>query len=144
MTAAEFEQSRDALVKDFIEVLNEADSLLKQANKESGENASDLRAQVESKLRAAKLKLQDMQDDAMDRANATAHATIEYVHDNPWQALGVAVVAGLLAGMQIGRTPGRRFVAVTGIAAAMGVLLYRAFSTVDSGTPEREAGELSF
>jgi len=103
MTAARFERSRDALVKDFTEVLTEADSLLKQATKESGEKASDLRAQVESKLRAAKLKLQDMQDDAMDRAKATARATDEYVHDNPWQALGVAAALGVLIGLLIGR-----------------------------------------
>ena len=103
MTAARFERSRDALVKDFTEVLTEADSLLKQATKESGEKASDLRAQVEAKLRAAKLKLQDMQDDAMDRAKATARATDEYVRDNPWQALGVAAALGVLIGLLIGR-----------------------------------------
>jgi len=103
MTAARFERSRDALVKDFTEVLTEADSLLKQATKESGERASDLRAQVETKLRAAKLKLQDMQDDAMDRAKATARATDEYVRDNPWQALGVAAALGVLVGLLIGR-----------------------------------------
>jgi ElaB/YqjD/DUF883 family membrane-anchored ribosome-binding protein len=103
MTAARFERSRDALVKDFTEVLTEADSLLKQATKESGEKASDLGAQVESKLRAAKLKLQDMQDDAMDRAKATARATDEYVRDNPWQALGVAAALGVLIGLLIGR-----------------------------------------
>jgi ElaB/YqjD/DUF883 family membrane-anchored ribosome-binding protein len=103
MTAARFERSRDALVKDFTEVLTEADSLLKQATKESGEKATDLRAQVETKLRAAKLKLQDMQDDAMDRAKATARATDEYVRDNPWQALGVAAALGVLVGLLIGR-----------------------------------------
>ena len=103
MTAARFERSRDALVKDFTEVLTEADSLLKQATKESGERASDLRAQVETKLRAAKMKLQDMQDDAMDRAKATARATDEYVRDNPWQALAVAAALGVLVGLLIGR-----------------------------------------
>jgi ElaB/YqjD/DUF883 family membrane-anchored ribosome-binding protein len=103
MTAARFERSRDALVKDFTEVLTEADTLLKQATKESGEKASDLRAQVESKLRTAKLKLQDMQDDAVDRAKATARATDEYVRDNPWQALGVAAALGVLVGLLIGR-----------------------------------------
>ena len=103
MTAAKFERSRDALVKDFTEVLTAADTLLKQATKESGEKASDLRAQVETKLRAAKLKLQDMQDDAMDRAKATARATDEYVRDNPWQALGVAAALGVLVGLLIGR-----------------------------------------
>jgi ElaB/YqjD/DUF883 family membrane-anchored ribosome-binding protein len=103
MTAARFERSRDALVKDFTEVLTEADTLLKQATKESGEKASDLRAQVETKLRAAKVKLQEMQDDAMDRAKATARATDEYVRDNPWQALGVAAALGVLVGLLIGR-----------------------------------------
>ncbi|HEY1461110.1 MAG TPA: DUF883 family protein [Casimicrobiaceae bacterium] len=103
MTAARFERSRDALVKDFTEVLTEADALLKQATKESGEKASDLRAQVEAKLRNAKMKLQDMQDDALDRAKATARATDEYVHDNPWQALGVAAAVGVLIGLLISR-----------------------------------------
>jgi ElaB/YqjD/DUF883 family membrane-anchored ribosome-binding protein len=103
MTAARFERSRDALVKDFTEVLTEADALLKQATKESGEKASDLRAQVETKLRAAKLKLMDMQDDAMDRAKATARATDEYVRDNPWQALGVAAALGVLVGLLMSR-----------------------------------------
>jgi ElaB/YqjD/DUF883 family membrane-anchored ribosome-binding protein len=103
MTAARFERSRDALVKDFTEVLSEADALLKQATKESGEKASDLRAQVETKLRAAKLKLMDMQDDAMDRAKATARATDEYVRDNPWQALGVAAAIGVLIGLLMSR-----------------------------------------
>jgi ElaB/YqjD/DUF883 family membrane-anchored ribosome-binding protein len=103
MTAARFERSRDALVKDFAEVLTEADALLKQATKESGEKASDLRAQVEAKLRTAKARLQDMQDDALDRAKATARATDEYVRDNPWQALGVAAAVGVLVGLLMSR-----------------------------------------
>lgn len=103
MTAARFERSRDALVKDFTEVLSEADALLKQATKESGEKANDLRAQVETKLRAAKLKLMDMQDDALDRAKATARATDEYVRDNPWQALGLAAALGVLVGLLMSR-----------------------------------------
>ena len=57
MTAARFERSREALVKDFADVLTEADALLKQASKETGEKASDLRAQVETKLRTARIKL---------------------------------------------------------------------------------------
>jgi len=103
MTAAKFERSRDALVKDFADVLTEADALLKQASKETGERASDLRAQVETKLRTARIKLQEVQDDAVDRAKAAARATDEYVHDNPWQAIGVAAVVGFLAGLLMNR-----------------------------------------
>jgi ElaB/YqjD/DUF883 family membrane-anchored ribosome-binding protein len=103
MTAARFERSRDALVKDFTDVLSEADALLKQAAKESGDKASDLRAQVEAKLRTAKLRLQEMQDDAVDRARAAARATDEYVHDNPWQAIGVGAAIGFLVGLVVAR-----------------------------------------
>lgn len=103
MTAARFERSRDALVKDFSDVLVEAETLLKQAAKESGEKATDLRSQVETKLRSAKLKLQELQDDAIDNAKAAARATDDYVHDNPWQAIGVAAAVGLLVGLVIGR-----------------------------------------
>ena len=103
MTAARFERSREALVMDFADVLTEADTLLKQAAKESGDKATDLRAQVEAKLRTARLKLADMQDDAVDRAKAAARATHEYVQDNPWQAVGVGVAIGFLVGLMVNR-----------------------------------------
>jgi len=103
MNAARFERSRDALVKDFSDVLVEAETLLKQAAKESGEKATDLRSQVETKLRSAKLKLQELQDEAIDNAKAAARVTDDYVHDNPWQAIGVAAAVGLLVGLVIGR-----------------------------------------
>jgi ElaB/YqjD/DUF883 family membrane-anchored ribosome-binding protein len=103
MTAARFERSRDALVKDFSDVLVEAETLLKQAAKESGEKATDLRSQVETKLRSAKLKLQELQDEALDQAKVAARVTDDYVHDNPWQAIGVAAAIGLLVGLVIGR-----------------------------------------
>jgi ElaB/YqjD/DUF883 family membrane-anchored ribosome-binding protein len=103
MTAARFERSRDALVKDFSDVLVEAETLLKQAAKESGEKATDLRSQVETKLRSAKLKLQELQDEALDQAKVAARVTDDYVHDNPWQAIGVAAAIGMLVGLVIGR-----------------------------------------
>jgi ElaB/YqjD/DUF883 family membrane-anchored ribosome-binding protein len=103
MTAARFERSRDALVKDFSDVLVEAETLLKQAAKESGEKASDLRTQVEAKLRSAKLRLMDLQDDAIDSAKAAARVTDDYVRDNPWQAIGVAAAIGFLVGLVISR-----------------------------------------
>jgi ElaB/YqjD/DUF883 family membrane-anchored ribosome-binding protein len=103
MTAAKFERSREALVKDFADVLTEADTLLKQAAKESGDRATDLRSQVEAKLRTAKLKLQDLQDDTVDRAKAAARATDEYVRDNPWQAIGIGAAIGFLFGLVLGR-----------------------------------------
>ncbi len=101
--AIDIEKTRDQLVDDFATVLGEAEDMLKKASHETGDRARDLRAQVEAKLLAAKLRLQEAQGEAMDRARDAARVTDDYVHDNPWQAVGVAAAVGFLAGMLINR-----------------------------------------
>ena len=81
----------------------EAEDLLKRAGNETGERAKDLRAQVEAKLLSAKLRLQELEGEAMDRAKDAARYTDDFVHDNPWRAIGVAAVVGFLAGLLINR-----------------------------------------
>src|SRR4051812_2395383 len=58
--------SRETLLDDFSTMLSEAEDLLKRASNETGERAKDLRAQVEAKLLAAKLRLQELEGEAMD------------------------------------------------------------------------------
>jgi len=95
--------SRESLLEDFSTMLTEAEELLKRAGNETGERAKDLRAQVEAKLLSAKLRLQELEGDAMDRARAAAHVTDNYVHDNPWRAVGAAAAVGFLIGLMINR-----------------------------------------
>ena len=101
--AIEIERTRDQMVDDFATVLTEAEDMLKKASNETGDRARDLRAQVEAKLLAAKLRLQEMQGDAVDRARDAARATDDYVHDNPWQAVGVGAAVGFVVGMLMTR-----------------------------------------
>jgi len=101
--AIDIERTRDQLVDDFATVLTEAEDMLKRASNETGDRARDLRAQVEAKLLAAKLRLQEMQGDAVDRARDAARATDDYVHDNPWQAVGAAAAVGFVVGMLMTR-----------------------------------------
>lgn len=101
--AANNESSRTRLVDDFATVLTEAEDMLKKAASETGEKARDLRTQVEAKLLTAKLRLQELQGQAIDQAKASARATDDYVHDNPWQAIGVAAAVGFLIGLVISR-----------------------------------------
>jgi ElaB/YqjD/DUF883 family membrane-anchored ribosome-binding protein len=95
--------SRESLLDDFSAMLTEAEDLLKRAGNETGERAKDLRAQVEAKLLSAKLRLQELEGEAMDRAKDVARFTDDYVHDNPWRAIGVAAVVGFLAGLLVNR-----------------------------------------
>jgi ElaB/YqjD/DUF883 family membrane-anchored ribosome-binding protein len=97
------ESSRDKLVDEFSSVLSEAETLLDKAAKETGDKARDLRSQVEARLLSAKLKLQELEGEAVDRAKAAARATDDYVHDHPWQAIGIAAGIGLAVGLLMNR-----------------------------------------
>ena len=94
---------REKLVDDFVSVLSEAEELLKKAGAETGERARDLRAQVEAKLLAAKLRLQELEGEAVDRAKEAAKYTDDYVHDNPWRSIGIAAAVGFVAGLMMNR-----------------------------------------
>ena len=94
---------RERLVDDFVSVLSEAEDLLRKAGSETGERARDLRAQVEAKLLAAKLRLQELEGEAVDRAKEAAKYTDDYVHDNPWRSIGIAAVVGFVAGLMLNR-----------------------------------------
>ena len=39
----------------------------------------------------------------LEKTKQAARATDDYVHDNPWQAVGVAAAIGLALGVLIGR-----------------------------------------
>ena len=97
------ENARDKLVDEFSAVLAEAEEMLKRAASETGDKARDLRSQVETKLLRAKLSLQELEGQAVDQAKRAARATDDYVHDNPWQAIGIAAAVGFVAGLLMSR-----------------------------------------
>ena len=97
------DDGRERLVDDLAAVLAEAEEMLKRASTETGDKARDLRSQVETQLLRAKLKLQEIEGEAIDHAKAAARATDDYVHDHPWQAIGIAASVGLLLGLMMHR-----------------------------------------
>ena len=97
------ENPRERLVDDLAAVLAEAEEMLKRAAVETGDKARDLRSQVETKLLRAKLSLQELEGEAVDRAKAAARATDDYVHDNPWRAVGIAAAVGVVVGLLMNR-----------------------------------------
>jgi ElaB/YqjD/DUF883 family membrane-anchored ribosome-binding protein len=58
---------------------------------------------MEDSLRTARVKVAEAQEVVVDRAKAAARATDDYVHANPWRAVGIAAGVGLVIGMLISR-----------------------------------------
>lgn len=83
--------------------LNDAEALLREAASATGERAAELREQALSSLKQTREALYDAQDEVLAQGRRAARATDEYVHDNPWQAIGMAGVVGLLLGVLLSR-----------------------------------------
>jgi ElaB/YqjD/DUF883 family membrane-anchored ribosome-binding protein len=95
--------SKDKLMADLKVVVADAEELLKATASQTGERIAAARARAEESLKVAKVRLADAQAAAVARTKAAAKATDDYVHENPWKAVGIAAVAGLLLGALISR-----------------------------------------
>jgi ElaB/YqjD/DUF883 family membrane-anchored ribosome-binding protein len=90
----EFDRARSRIAGDFRTMITDSEDLLKAAATVSGEGFAAARTKFEDKLRRAKATLAD----ASQPVRESAAATDNYVHGNPWTAVGVAIAAGVLIG----------------------------------------------
>ena len=95
--------NKDKLVSDMKAVVADAEEILRTTAGAAGEKMSEMRGKIEILLRDAKERLADAEAAIVDKAKATAAATDDFVHENPWQAVGVAAAVGLALGVLIGR-----------------------------------------
>lgn len=95
--------NRDELVSNLRSVINDAEEVLRTTADQAGGKASELRVRMQERLQQAKIRLQDLQDGAVQRAKAAGHAADDYVHDHPWRAIGAAAGFGLVIGLLLGR-----------------------------------------
>lgn len=102
-TPSSIDASKEQLVRDFKVLVADAEALLKATAGQSGEAVAAMRAKVNESLAVAKVKLTEAEQLALDKAKAAAAATDEYVHEKPWQAVGIAAGIGLVIGLLIGR-----------------------------------------
>lgn len=95
--------AKEKLIDSVKTSLNDAESLLREAAGSTGDKAAELRERAMNSLKRTREALYEAQDAVLERGRKAARATDDYVHDNPWQAIGIAGVTGLLLGLLISR-----------------------------------------
>ena len=95
--------SKEKLMQDLRMVVADAEELLRATASQTGEKVSAARERIQGHLDAAKERLEDAEAMMIEKTKAAALATDEYVHDNPWRAVGIAAGVGLVVGMLIAR-----------------------------------------
>ncbi|MDX9944843.1 MAG: DUF883 family protein [Azonexus sp.] len=99
MTAAH----KEKLVSDLKVVIADTEELLRATTDVAGEKMGELRERLGVRLRDAKDRVIDLEHAMIDKTKAAARATDDFVHDQPWKAVGVAAALGLALGVLIGR-----------------------------------------
>lgn len=95
--------SKEKLMQDLRAVVGDAEELLKATANQAGEKVSAARERIQENLVVARARLDAAEAAVIEKTKYAAKATDEYVHDNPWKAVGVAACVGVIVGMLIGR-----------------------------------------
>ncbi|OFZ86738.1 MAG: hypothetical protein A2W21_02395 [Betaproteobacteria bacterium RBG_16_66_20] len=95
--------NKDKLVADLKVVVADAEELLRATASQAGEKVAVARERIQASLATAKVKLGEAERALLEKTKEAARATDDYVRENPWQAVGIAAVAGLVLGILISR-----------------------------------------
>jgi ElaB/YqjD/DUF883 family membrane-anchored ribosome-binding protein len=72
---------------------------MKSVSNENGGKSQALRDKIEDNLKQAREYLHDFEGAVVDKSKVAARKTDEYVHENAWSTVGIAVGIGILIGL---------------------------------------------
>jgi len=103
LARVEGDVSKEKLMHDLRVVVSDAEELLRATAGQAGEKVAAARERIQENLAGAKARLVVAEEAVLAKTKLAAKATDEYVHENPWRAVGIAAGAGLIVGMLISR-----------------------------------------
>jgi len=102
-TTATGTASREKLMEDLKAVVGDAEELLKATAHQTGDKIASVRAKAEESLKTAKARIAEEGKVVVDKAKSAAKSTDEFVHAQPWKAVGIGALAGFVFGLLISR-----------------------------------------
>ena len=88
-----------AISREFQTLISDAENLLKQTTGSAGGQTEELRNRINANIERAKSLLKDSENTLRDQGQAARQATEDYLHEHPWQSLGIAAGVGFLLGL---------------------------------------------
>ena len=93
----------DQLIGEFKALMHDAEALIHGTEGHLDGALGTIRSKAAETLADLKEKIEDYEDVITDKAKAVAQDADNFVHRNPWEAVGVAAGLGLLIGIFIRR-----------------------------------------
>jgi ElaB/YqjD/DUF883 family membrane-anchored ribosome-binding protein len=95
--------ARSAVAREYQAFLDDVEHLITSASSMTAEEIARAKARLGSYISSAKSSVSRAGGAIVDNARNGARATDRYVREQPWQAVGITAVAGLLVGYLLGR-----------------------------------------
>lgn len=103
LSAASDQPARERISQSLKNMVDEAEQLLKNAQRTGHDQLSIARDKLETQLRAAKAEVSGLEENALRQVRLAAHATDQAVHAHPYASMGLAAGVGVLLGLLIAR-----------------------------------------
>lgn len=98
--------SRETLAEmsgEYHRFLSDIEDMIEATTSLTGEDLAQAKAALSARLAAARESIAEAGGAVGDRARQAARVTDSYVHENPWQAIGIGAALGLLVGFLLAR-----------------------------------------
>ena len=101
--SADLTNTKDKLAQDLKIIGADVEELFKAFASGAADKAAVAKERLQDHLHSAKIKLADAEELVIQSSKQAARATDDFVHENPWRAVGIGAGVGLIIGLLIGR-----------------------------------------
>ena len=91
------------VTNEFHNFVADMEDLVSKTTLVTGEELIRAKAKLSARIAAAKLSIEEMGASVVQQTRKAATVTNNYVHDQPWQAIGIGAAVGVLLGFVLGR-----------------------------------------
>lgn len=88
---------------EFHNFISDIEDLITSMTSLTGEDLARAKARLSERVSAARESIAEVSDEVAHRARKAARDTNHYVHEHPWQSVGIGAALGLLIGVLIAR-----------------------------------------
>lgn len=91
------------IANEFNNFVSDVEDLIKATTHLTGEDLTKAKAKLNERIASAKESATEIGESLANRARKTAETTNTYVHEQPWNAVGVGAALGLVVGYLLAR-----------------------------------------
>jgi ElaB/YqjD/DUF883 family membrane-anchored ribosome-binding protein len=91
------------MAREFRSFVSDVEDLIKATNNLTGDELNKAKAKLEQRISSARTSAEELGGTIAERARKTAKSADNYVHEQPWTAIGAGAGIGVLVGYLLTR-----------------------------------------